>query len=824
MDQQPTQVTSGISCCGHLHWGAHFCHLYETREDLIDTLVPFFAEGLRNREQCLWIASEPLDVADATAALAGQLPDLGDYLGTGQLEIVDHSEWHTRMGHLDEDSLLQAWIDAEQQALAQGYTGLRTTGDATFLKSRENWRDFERYASRVTETFAGRRLLGLCSYRLGMTGAGDVFDVVRNHPFAIARREGHWELIENATHQATKEELHQTNRELEQHVALRTAELRNALETMEAQRRELQDALRMRDETQRQLEAELEDAQLLRQVSATLVSEEAVDGLYQKLVDAAVLIMHSDFGSMQRFDTARGELQLLAHHGFTPEGEAFWAWVTPASGSTCALTLRGRERIVIPDIATYAAQHGIDRFAPLLEGGIRAAQTTPLLSRSGAFVGAISTHWTHPHQPSERELRLLDIVARQAADLIERNVAAEALRAHAAELLEADRRKDEFLATLAHELRNPLAPLQTGLAVLKSRNTEAAARVLPMMDRQLGHMVRLIDDLLDVSRVSRGVVVLKRERATVRSVLDNAIETSRPLLEASGHHFTVTTPGHPIWLDADVTRLAQVVSNLLNNAAKYTPRGGRVELVAETVDNDVAIRVIDNGVGVPVPMLAKIFDTFVQVEQNLDKAQGGLGLGLSLAKHLVAMHGGAIEARSDGPGRGSEFLVRLPVVEAPQNAVVPGHGVHQAVQAPCARVLIVDDNADAAETLALLLDSMGHDTRVVVDAERALQAVLEFGPDVVFLDLGMPRLSGFDLARQIRTEKGLADPVLVALSGWGTEEDRVRSREAGIDHHLTKPALAETIQALLARIMRAGHPGGLALVSASDGLPRSKRG
>ena len=820
MDKQLTKASSGISCCGDLHWGAHFCHLYETREDLVDTLVPFFTEGLRNHEQCLWVTSEPLDAVDAAAVLAERIPDLRDYLTSGQLQIVDHSEWHTKMGHLDGEALLQAWVDAEQQALAQGYNGLRATGNVTFLKSRDSWRDFERYESRVTETFAGRRLLGLCSYHLGTTNGNDVLDVLRNHQFAVARRDGQWEVIENAALKLAKDELHRTNRELEQRVAARTSELRSALATMEAQRCELEAALRMRDESQRQVQAELEDARLLQRISATLVSEEAVDALYQKLVDAAVLIMRSDFGSMQRFDSSRGDLQLLAHHGFTPEGEAFWEWVTPESGSTCALTLRRLERVVISDIAKHALDVGSDRFAPLLEGGIRAAQTTPLLSRSGEMVGAISTHWLQPHQPSERDLRLLDIVARQAADLIERNTAAAALRAQTVQLMDADRRKDEFLATLAHELRNPLAPLQTGLGVLQGGNAQATARVLPMMERQLANMVRLIDDLLDVSRVSRGMVVLKRERATLKSILDSAIETSRPLLEAANHRFTVTTPGHPVWVDADVTRLAQVISNLLNNAAKYTPPGGRVELVTEVVGNDVVIRVVDNGVGIPARMLSKIFDLFVQVEQTIDKAQGGLGLGLSLATHLVTMHGGTIEARSGGSGQGSVFIVRLPVAEAPEATILPACGVTQA-QAPSARILIVDDNVDAAETLSLLLDSTGHETRVICDAEQALQAALEFRPDVAFLDLGMPRLSGFDLARLMRTEAALSDIVLVAVSGWGTEEDRSRSREAGINHHLTKPASPADIQTLLARVMRARPVRGLALVDTTEGHRRS---
>jgi signal transduction histidine kinase len=248
--------------------------------------------------------------------------------------------------------------------------------------------------------------------------------------------------------------------------------------------------------------------------------------------------------------------------------------------------------------------------------------STPLLTRSGRLVGMITAHWTRPHEPQERELRLLDIAARQAADLIERNRSAQALRSQAERLMEADRYKNEFLATLAHELRNPLAPIRTGLTVLKIGKPEQAPRVLDMMERQLGHMVHLIDDLLDVSRISRGMVTLKGAQVELATVIDSAVETSRPLIAAANHRFTVTMPGNIVWLDADATRVAQIVGNLLNNAAKYTPKGGQIELVAETVDDDVVIRVTDTGISIPAVMLPKIFDLFTQVDRTNERSQG----------------------------------------------------------------------------------------------------------------------------------------------------------------------------------------------------------
>jgi signal transduction histidine kinase/CheY-like chemotaxis protein len=589
--------------------------------------------------------------------------------------------------------------------------------------------------------------------------------------------------------------MREANPLLEERVEARTAELSHALAVVEAQKRELEDALRMRDETQRQLRDELEDARLLHGVSAMLIDEDSIGDLYQKLVDAATLIMRSDFGSMQRYDPERGALQLIATLGLDDDAKQFWQWVDAERATTCGLALAEVDRVTIPDFERWDRIAGSAELEAYRKVGVRAAHSTPLLTRDGRLVGMITTHWTRCHQPGERELRLLDIVARQAADLIERNTSAAALREQSSRLLEADRYKNEFLATLAHELRNPLAPIQTGLAVLRIGHEDQAQRVLPMMERQVGHMARLIDDLLDVSRISRGMVTLKRGRVALGAVIDSAVETSRPLIDAARHRFSVTLPADPVWLDADLTRVAQIISNLLNNAAKYTPPGGRIDLEAQTQGDEVLIRVSDTGIGISAAMQPKIFELFTQVEGSIAHSQGGLGVGLALARQLAGMHGGRIEVASPGANGGSTFSLRLPVaadsVQA-REAPTPAH----AACAP-ARILIVDDNADAAESLALLLEQLGHATSVVLESPAAVAAALAFAPDLVVLDLGMPQLNGFDLARALRAQPALHAVRLAALSGWGTDEDRVRSRDAGIDHHLTKPVTLEQVTALL---------------------------
>jgi CheY-like chemotaxis protein/two-component sensor histidine kinase len=370
-------------------------------------------------------------------------------------------------------------------------------------------------------------------------------------------------------------------------------------------------------------------------------------------------------------------------------------------------------------------------------------------------------------------------------------------RAEAA-LQERDRRKDEFLATLAHELRNPLAPLVNGLAILRRGADPATAeRARGVMERQLAHMVRLIDDLLDVARITQGKLLLRREAVGLASVIQSAIEASRPLIERAQHHLSVTLPASPLILHGDPTRLAQAFSNLLTNAAKYTDPGGQIWLGAEQQGGEVVVRVRDSGIGIPAAHLPGIFDMFSQVTAALERSQGGLGIGLSLVRGLIELHGGSVAARSEGPGMGSEFSVRLPLLLGPaQAAEAPGSG--EVPSPPRRRVLVVDDNVDAAESLAAMLQLSGHSVEIAHDGRQAAQAAEASHPDVVLLDIGLPEMNGYEVARYIRERPWGRDLVLVALTGWGQEEDRRRSAEAGFDHHLTKPVAPAAIEQLLA--------------------------
>ncbi len=373
------------------------------------------------------------------------------------------------------------------------------------------------------------------------------------------------------------------------------------------------------------------------------------------------------------------------------------------------------------------------------------------------------------------------------------------LRAAQARLEEADRQKNQFLAVLSHELRNPLAPLLNAMDIMRIAGSDPTATqsAREMMARQLHQLVQLVNDLLDVSRISTGKMVLKKERAALAGIVQTALEAAAPLIELRGHRLNVDLPHEPVWLMADATRLAQVFVNLLNNAAKFTDPGGEISFRAARQDGRLIVTVTDNGLGISAGMLPVIFDMFAQADRSLERAHAGLGVGLSLARYLVDVHGGSITVNSDGAGRGSTFTVTLPTLAAEAPAAA-------AAQSPASapvkhyRILLADDNVDFAASLAMLLETMDHTVLVANDGQRALEIAPDFKPDFCFLDIGLPKVHGYDLARRLRAHPVTRNAVMVAVSGWGQEEDKRRSREAGFDHHLIKPVDFSQIEAVLA--------------------------
>jgi signal transduction histidine kinase len=427
--------------------------------------------------------------------------------------------------------------------------------------------------------------------------------------------------------------------------------------------------------------------------------------------------------------------------------------------------------------------------------GIRVYACNPLLA-GDRLLGTLSFASRSRDAFDPDELEFLQTVCHYVAYAYER------LRL-IRQLQQVDRKKDDFLAVLAHELRNPLAPIRnaTQFMQLKGPTDPDLQDARDIIDRQVRQMSRLVDDLLDVSRITQGKFALHKERVSLGVVLTNAIESSRPLIEGADHQLTVAVPPEPLYVEGDVTRLGQIFGNLLTNAAKYTDRGGRIRLTAERQGNDVLVAVQDTGIGIAAEHLRGIFDMFSQVAPALERSQGGLGIGLSLVKSLVEMHGGRVEARSDGPGRGSQFIVRLPLlIAAPRTGteVRRTEAESSGCRSHKCRIVVADDNVDSAQSLVMMLSVMGHEVRTAHDGTAAVHLAETFRPDVALLDIGMPNLNGYQAARRIREQPWGKAMVLVALTGWGQAEDKRRAEAAGFDHHFTKPVDPTALERLLA--------------------------
>ncbi|HEX7786687.1 MAG TPA: ATP-binding protein, partial [Methylomirabilota bacterium] len=554
---------------------------------------------------------------------------------------------------------------------------------------------------------------------------------------------------------------------------------------------------------QRRAEAEAARDELAQQVSALtlladlstrLVPKGELSGPLLEILDAGIRITGADMGTIQLRDLRAGRLEIAVHRGFGAEFLEVFGSV-PDDTAACGLSMASGQRLVVDDVAEDALLAGSEARAVLLRAGARALQATPLRRRSGELIGLLSTHHHRPRHPEERELQLLDVLARLAADYIERARAERATDEAQARLQAADRAKDAFLAMLGHELRNPLGAAAGALRVLDlaEDSPESMARARAVIDRQVQHLSRLVDDLLDVSRVTTGKVLLARQPLDLAGLVAGAMSTWRAAGRFDRHHVSAQLAA--VWVDGDATRLEQVLDNLVGNALKYTPAGGNVTVRVGPDGVDAVLEVTDTGTGIAPAVIDKVFDLFVQGDGGLDRAQGGLGIGLTLVKALTALHGGAVDVRSDGAGKGSLVTVRLPAVPARPAAdrSIPA----TTRPGPPRRILVIEDNDDAREMLRVALTLVGHTVYEAADGHAGVAAARDTEPDVALVDVGLPLLDGYEVARQIRAGANGKAIRLIAITGYGQAEDRRRAREAGFDAHLTKPVVPEQLAAAL---------------------------
>jgi PAS domain S-box-containing protein len=551
--------------------------------------------------------------------------------------------------------------------------------------------------------------------------------------------------------------------------------------------------------SEQDLAADLALMKSVQEVSTRLVRDGDADPPLLEIVDAAIAITRADMGNIQLLDHGSGGLKIAASRGFDRPFLEFFNTVHDGEAA-CGTAVQRGARVVIGDVTTDPVFVGTSALDVLLTAGVRGVQSTPLVCRSAQLLGVLSTHYRTPRVPTDRELHLLDVLVRQAADWVERTQSQKKLRLAQKALEDADRRKDEFLAVLAHELRNPLASIMAGSRLLRRSNSSAieAERTRDMIEHEVGQLSRLVDDLLDVSRIATGRVVLRREAVDLRKVLNRALETTRPLFEARKHRLQSDLPREPLRVSGDAVRLVQVFSNLLANAAKYTPTEGTISLTAGMRGGQAVVRILDSGIGIAPADLPRIFDLFNRIERSRDHAEGGLGIGLTISRRLVDMHKGSLVAFSDGPGCGSEFVVRLPLVHAlPKQEQVTSPAVLARGLPRSRRILLVDDNEAFATAMTSLLNAMGHDVQAIHDGGAAIAAARALRPQVVLLDINLPGKRGYDIAREIRAEPVLAGTLLIAVTGYGQERDKHQAQQAGFDHHLTKPVDENVLERLI---------------------------
>jgi PAS domain S-box-containing protein len=549
--------------------------------------------------------------------------------------------------------------------------------------------------------------------------------------------------------------------------------------------------------TQGELKAHADALAELNECTARLWSchtpEDGLGGVLNSVVD----LLGADQGHLQLLDEGRGVLHIAAQRGFERDFLAAFRAITTEHKSASGRALRSRTRIVVEDIETDSLYETLRPIARAAD--YRTEVSTPLIGPDGILVGMLSIYFKCVHRPTDQQLRIMDLFVRHACDFIRRCTMEQALRVREESLREGDRRKDEFLALLAHELRNPLAPVRYALATMRKPGLtpEQRVRANEVIERQVVHMTHLLDDLLDVSRITRGSIALKTSSTELALVLGSAIDAARPVIDGKQHQLSVELPAQPVHLEADAVRLTQVFSNLLINAAKYTDPKGTIRVQAVCADHELVISIRDNGIGIAPEMLPRLFTLFSQARSAMERSEGGLGVGLALVRGLVTLHGGSVEARSAGLNLGSEFIVRLPVgttVSAPVDAEVAAKA--RACNGGL-EVLIIDDNQDAADSCATLLELSGHRVRAAYTGHQGLELAQELQPQVMLLDIGLPDMSGYDLAGAIRSMPWGHETILIAVTGWGQETDRERAFRAGFDYHLTKPIPTDALESLL---------------------------
>jgi len=701
---------SGLGIIGDVPWGTHFCQFYQDKQDLVDTLVPYFAAGLSHNEFCMWVTSAPLQVEEAKASMRAVVPSLDAFIDKGQIKFLDYENWYTLGGRFDADRVLRGWVAELEAATSRGFEGLRLSGN-TFWLEQATWRDFTEYEAAVDRVIAQYPMIALCTYSLERCGAVEIMDVKSNHAFALIKRSGEWQVIESA------------------------------------ERRKIEASLRESEERYRSLFNGMTEGFALHEIVCDSRGEPS---------DYRFLDVNPAFERLTGLERGRVIGRLMSE--VLPDEDPEW--------------VRRFGRVALTGEPVH-----FDNFAPVLR-----------------------RHYdVFAYCPAPRQFAVLFL------DVTEQKLSEQ-------RLAEANRLKDEFLATLSHELRTPLHSILGWAELLWGGRLDPAssAHAAGIIVRNAKAQAQLVSDVLDVSRIVAGKLRLDLREVDLAAVLGDAVEVVRPAAEAKGIALTIRAATVNLRVTGDPDRLQQILWNLLSNAVKFTGTGGTVTVELQEADGQLSIVVSDTGSGIEPAFLPHVFGRFMQADSSVSRRHAGLGLGLAIVRHLVELHGGTVNAASDGIGCGSTFTVRLPLRAAAKAATaeVAARADARVLARPTdrslrslegLRVLVVDDEADARELVKVVLEPYGIRVAVASSGPEARSMAAAERPDVVLADIGMPGEDGYEFIRRVRAEGGpaLASVPVVALTAYGRQEDRVRAMAAGFQGHLTKPVVGEELLAAI---------------------------
>ena len=700
---------SGLDIIGDVPWGTHFCQFYQDKQDLVDTLVPYFAAGLAHREFCMWVTSAPLQVEEAKAAMRAAVPTLDDFIERGQIKFLDYSDWYVLNGRFDAERVLRAWVEELDAALARGFEGLRLSGN-TFWLEQSTWSDFTQYEAQIDHVIGRYPMLAMCTYSLARCGAIEIMDVMSNHAFALIKRGGAWQVIESA------------------------------------ERRKIEASLRQSEERYRSLFNGMTEGFALHEIVCDASGEPC---------DYRFLDINPAFERLTGLhrDAVVGRLvsEVLPHED--PR------WVRTY----------GR-------VALTGEPVQFDNYAPTLQRHYAVFAYRPA--------------------PQQFAVIFLDVTHQKLTEQ---------------RLEEANRLKDEFLATLSHELRTPLHAILGWSELLATSQLDPAAteRAATVIARNAKAQSQLVSDVLDVSRIVAGKLRLDVRPADLAIVVRDAVEVVRPAAEAKGVVLRTAISPEGTTVTGDPDRLQQVLWNLLANAVKFTPAGGRIDVEVRRHQSQLDLVVRDTGVGIDASFLPYVFDRFRQGDGSTAREHAGLGLGLAIVRHLVELHGGTVYAESEGQGRGAAFTVRLPLraVRTGVEEDLRPSSKESATREPGLErrplslegisVLAVDDESDARELVRAVLERHGATVLLASSAAEALSIAASDRPDVMIADIGMPGEDGYGLVRRLRAipDTRVSGIPAVALTAYGRVEDRERAVAAGFQRHLAKPVLPDELLA-----------------------------